>query len=161
MEAKEQNGEWVLSFRDQQHKLNTEQDAEELAAAIENAPHVDVLELQGNTIGVGAGQRLAVALEHHPELKLSLVFPTYCRRLQRSFCDAMIRSGTALVELDLSDNAFGPVGAEGIEKFLESPSAYSLEVLKLNNNGLGAGGKVNKTGLCLWIGIVSFCSFSQ
>lgn len=62
--------------------------------------------------------------------------------LQRSLCDAMIRSGTQLVELDLSDNAFGPIGAEGIEKFLESPSAYSLEVLKLNNNGLGAGGKV-------------------
>lgn len=55
----------------------------------------------------------------------------------------MIRSGTRLVELDLSDNAFGPIGAEGLEQFLESSSAYSLEVLKLNNNGLGAGGKVN------------------
>ncbi|VDK36839.1 unnamed protein product [Gongylonema pulchrum] len=84
--------------------------------------------MQGNAIGVGAGRRLAVVLEHHPELK-------------RSLCDAMIRSGTALVELDLSDNAFGPVVAEGIEKFLKSPSAYSLEVLKLNNNELGAGGK--------------------
>ncbi|VDK53905.1 unnamed protein product [Gongylonema pulchrum] len=73
----------------------------------------------------------------------------------RSLCDAMIRSGTALVELDLSDNAFGPIGAEGIEKFLESPSAYSLEVLKLNNNGLGAGGKVIRTGLFLCIEIVS------
>lgn len=63
--------------------------------------------------------------------------------MQRSLCGAMIRCGTRLVELDLSDNAFGPIGAEGLEEFLESSSAYSLEVLKLNNNGLGAGGKVN------------------
>ena len=62
--------------------------------------------------------------------------------LQRSLCDAMISSSARLVELDLSDNAFGPIGAEGIERFLQSSSAYSLQVLKLNNNGLGAGGKV-------------------
>lgn len=63
--------------------------------------------------------------------------------LQKSLCNAMITGGVQLVELDLSDNAFGPIGAEGIEKFLESPAAYSLQVLKLNNNGLGAGGKVS------------------
>lgn len=55
----------------------------------------------------------------------------------------MINCGTRLTELDLSDNAFGPIGAESIETFLESPAAYSLQVLKLNNNGLGAGGKVS------------------
>lgn len=56
----------------------------------------------------------------------------------------MIAGGVQLTELDLSDNAFGPIGADGIEKFLESPAAYSLQVLKLNNNGLGAGGKVSR-----------------
>ncbi|VDL87533.1 unnamed protein product, partial [Nippostrongylus brasiliensis] len=30
----------------------------------------------------------------------------------------------------------------GISQFLVSKSAYSLKVLKLNNNGLGAGGKI-------------------
>lgn len=63
--------------------------------------------------------------------------------MQRSLCDVMISNGTRLVELDLSDNAFGPICAEGIEEFLESSSAYSLQVLKLDNTGLGAGGKVN------------------
>ena len=41
-----------------------------------------------------------------------------------------------LVELDLSDNAFGPVGMEGLVTFLKSPSCFSLQELKLNNTGL-------------------------
>uniref|UniRef100_A0A8R1Y160 Ran-GTPase activating protein 1 C-terminal domain-containing protein n=1 Tax=Onchocerca volvulus TaxID=6282 RepID=A0A8R1Y160_ONCVO len=143
------NGEWTLSFRDEQQKLDSEADAEKMAKIIENADLVEVLELRGNTVGVGAGQRLAHALERHPELKRALWSDMFTGRLKEeipsilyTLCDAMIRSGTRLVELDLSDNAFGPIGAEGLEQFLESSSAYSLEVLKLNNNGLGAGGKI-------------------
>jgi len=58
-----------------------------------------------------------------------------------------MQANVQLVELDLSENAFGPIGAEGIEDFLSSPSAFSLQVLKLNNNGLGAGGKVIASAL--------------
>ena len=48
-----------------------------------------------------------------------------------------------LVELDLSDNAFGPNGMIGLTEFLSSSSCYSLRELRLNNNGLGIqGGKV-------------------
>jgi len=48
-----------------------------------------------------------------------------------------------LVELDLSDNAFGPNGMNGLTDFLRSSSCYSLRELRLNNNGLGIqGGKV-------------------
>lgn len=48
-----------------------------------------------------------------------------------------------LVELDLSDNALGPVGMEGLVQFLKSPVCYSLQCLRLNNNGLGIyGGRV-------------------
>jgi len=48
------------------------------------------------------------------------------------------------VELDLSDNAFGPNGMKGLTKLLQSPSCFTLEVLRLHNNGLGTtGGKVN------------------
>uniref|UniRef100_A0A1I8EH97 Leucine Rich Repeat family protein n=1 Tax=Wuchereria bancrofti TaxID=6293 RepID=A0A1I8EH97_WUCBA len=143
------NGEWVLSFRDEQQKLNNENDAEKVAKVIENAHTVEVLELRGNTIGVGAGERLSRALEFHPELKRALWSDMFTGRLKeeippilRFLCCAMIRCGTRLVELDLSDNAFGPIGAKGLEEFLESSSAYSLKVLKLNNNGLGAGGKI-------------------
>lgn len=43
-----------------------------MAKIIEDAEVVEVLELRGNTLGVGAGQRLAHALELHPELKVIL-----------------------------------------------------------------------------------------
>ena len=50
-----------------------------------------------------------------------------------------------LVELDLSDNAFGPNGMIGLTDFLKSSSCYTLRELKLNNNGLGiTGGKVSR-----------------
>lgn len=48
-----------------------------------------------------------------------------------------------LTELDLSDNAFGPIGVSGLANLLSSPSCYQLQELKLNNNGLGiSGGKM-------------------
>ena len=61
-----------------------------------------------------------------------------------------------LVELDLSDNAFGPAGVEAIFQLLTSPVCFSLRVLKLNNTGMGiGGGKVGRSlvcrsELCIW-----------
>jgi Ran GTPase-activating protein 1 len=52
----------------------------------------------------------------------------------------LVLSGAQLVELDLSDNAFGPIGVEGLAMLLRSQSCHALQVLKLNNNGLGIGG---------------------
>lgn len=61
----------------------------------------------------------------------------------------MIRSGCRLVELDLSDNAFGPDGVRACLDLLSSSAAYSLQILKFNNNGLGiGGGKVKENGCC-------------
>lgn len=58
-------------------------------------------------------------------------------------CDALMVARVQLTELDLSDNAFGPAGAESVKYLLKSPSAYTLEILKLNNDGLGIfGGRV-------------------
>jgi len=48
-----------------------------------------------------------------------------------------------LVELDLSDNAFGPIGMDGIAELLKSPSCFTLQELRLNNTGCGiTGGKL-------------------
>lgn len=44
------------------------------------------------------------------------------------------------MELDLSDNAFGPDGVRGFEALLKSPACYTLRELKLNNCGMGIGG---------------------
>lgn len=57
-----------------------------------------------------------------------------------AICDPLIGKPT-LVEIDLSDNAFGGRSVDPLVPFLSS--ARSLQVLKLNNNGLGpAGGTV-------------------
>merc|ERR1712142_698296 len=50
---------------------------------------------------------------------------------------------------DLSDNAFGPVGMEGLITFLKSPSCFSLQELKLNNTGCGVTGGKMLAGLLL------------
>ncbi|MFH4982949.1 hypothetical protein AB6A40_009658 [Gnathostoma spinigerum] len=144
-----ESDEYLLSFSDKARTLNSSEDAEELALRIEKTSCVRCLELRGNTIGEQAGYRIAEALKKHPELKRALWSDMFTGRLKteippilRSLCYSLMETGVQLVELDLSDNAFGPIGAEGVESFLQSSSAYSLQVLKLNNNGLGAGGKI-------------------
>ena len=51
------------------------------------------------------------------------------------------------MELDLSDNAFGPDGVRGFEALLKSSACFTLHELKLNNCGMGiGGGKVGAAG---------------
>lgn len=52
----------------------------------------------------------------------------------------MVKANARLTELDLSDNAFGPIGVEGLASLLSSSSCFQLRELRLNNNGLGIGG---------------------
>ncbi|VDP39115.1 unnamed protein product, partial [Heligmosomoides polygyrus] len=139
----------VVSFLNQQLKLDTILDAEPVARRIEEQTCMRVLDLRGNTLGIDSGARIAEAIKRHPELQKCLWSDMFTGRLKneippilKSLCSAMISTNCHITELDLSDNAFGPIGAEGIQEFLVSPAAFSLEVLKLNNNGLGAGGKV-------------------
>uniref|UniRef100_A0A0K0DI42 Ran gtpase-activating protein n=1 Tax=Angiostrongylus cantonensis TaxID=6313 RepID=A0A0K0DI42_ANGCA len=139
----------VVSFLDQQLKLNTVQDADPVVRRIEQQECMRTLELRGNTLGIESGKRIAQAIERHPELQRCLWSDLFTGRLKdeippilKSLCSAMISANCHITELDLSDNAFGPIGVEGIRQFLVSPAAFSLEVLKLNNNGLGSGGKV-------------------
>lgn len=64
---------------------------------------------------------------------------------QKYLCKGLMVAKANLVELDLSDSAFGPNGMIGLTEFLCSSSCYSLCELRLNNNGLGIqGGKVTK-----------------
>ena len=69
-------------------------------------------------------------------------------------------AGAGLVELDLSDNAFGPNGMKGLTKLLESESCFTLQILRLHNNGLGVtGGKVIVISNCCFYAysITRFC----
>ncbi|ETN80801.1 hypothetical protein NECAME_08935, partial [Necator americanus] len=110
----------VVSFLDQQLKLNTIQDAESVAKCIEQQKCMRVLELKGNTLGIESGKRIAQAIKCHPELKRCLWSDMFTGRLKdeippilKSLCSAMISADCHITELDLSDNAFGPIGAEG------------------------------------------------
>ena len=38
--------------------------------------------------------------------------------------------GAQLVELDLSDNALGPIGGEGLKPLLASPTCWTLQILR-------------------------------
>ncbi|KAJ1372254.1 hypothetical protein KIN20_034358 [Parelaphostrongylus tenuis] len=139
----------MLSFLGRQLKMDSSEDAELVAKEIEDCDEMMILDLGGNSVGVEAGKRLAEAIATHPELERCLWSDLFTGRLKtetpiilRTLCSAMMAANCHITELDLSDNAFGPIGAEGISQFLVSPSAYSLNILKLNNNGLGAGGKM-------------------
>lgn len=60
----------------------------------------------------------------------------------------MTVAGARLTEIDLSDNAFGPIGVQGLAALLRSSSCYNLQELRLNNNGLGiTGGKLLASAL--------------
>lgn len=108
------------------------------------------LNLEGNTLGVEASKAISKGLETHPELKRALWKDMFTGRMKTEIPKALQALGTGLmtaqarlIELDLSDNAFGPIGVEGLATLLRSPPCYSLQELRLNNNGLGiSGGKV-------------------
>lgn len=60
--------------------------------------------------------------------------------------------------LDLSDNASGPIGVNGISEFIKSSSCYTLKELRLNNMGLGiTGAQV----FCLYFQLINtfYCDF--
>ncbi|KAI9476488.1 MAG: hypothetical protein EXX96DRAFT_485614 [Benjaminiella poitrasii] len=104
---------------------------------------LEVIQLSGNTLGVEASQALAEALKTKSKLKKALLSDIFTGRLLaeiplalKALCDAFEQ--VELLELDLSDNAFGPAGAEPLIHFLSNTK--TLHTLRLNNNGLGLGG---------------------
>eukprot|EP00794_Sanderia_malayensis_P007169 gene7169-7975_t len=136
-----------VSFAGKSLKLDNANDVEEIVQAIKDAECVKSLRLDGNTIGSEAAKAIAEVLKLRPEFERALWSDIFTGRVRSeippsliSLGDALIESGAKLKELDLSDNAFGPDGVKAIKKLLMSPVCYSLEVLKLNNNGLGIGG---------------------
>ncbi|KFV47580.1 Ran GTPase-activating protein 1, partial [Tyto alba] len=156
--AKTKVGGGQLSFKGQSLKLNTAEDAEEVIKQIEEFDSLESLRLEGNTVGVEAAKVIAKALEKKSELKRCHWSDMFTGRLRSeippaliSLGDALITAGAQLVELDLSDNAFGPDGVRGFEALLKSPTCYTLQELKLNNCGMGIGG--GKVGVVLFLGM--------
>lgn len=119
-----------------------------MVKAIRACTNLEYLDLEGNTLGPLAAKAVAQALEEHGStLKRALWKDMFTGRLKTEIPkaieylgSALCTAGTQLIELDLSDNAFGPIGVKGLATFLTSSSCYTLRVLRLNNNGLGIGG---------------------
>ncbi|KAH9891850.1 RNI-like protein [Cubamyces lactineus] len=136
----------VFSLLGQGLKLDTRADIEAHLAGVDPAV-IEEIHLGGNTIGVGAAQALAEFLAKTTQLRVANFADIFTGRLiseiplaLSAICDALIGKST-LVEIDLSDNAFGGRSVDPLVPFLST--ARSLQVLKLNNNGLGpAGGTV-------------------
>ena len=139
-----------LSFDGQGLKLNTAEDAAGVCDKIVSHGDMHTLTFSGNTIGIEAAGAIGQALEKHPELRRAHWKDMFTGRMKTEIPPALVNmtrgimvAQARLVELDLSDNAFGPVGMEGLVTFLKSPSCFSLRELKLNNTGCGVtGGKM-------------------
>ncbi|KAK3559597.1 hypothetical protein QTP86_013564 [Hemibagrus guttatus] len=136
-----------LSYKGQGLKLNNTQSVEEIVREIEQFQGLKALRLEGNTVGVEAAQAISKALESKKDLQRCYWSDMFTGRLRseipsalKSLGSALMMSGAKLTELDLSDNAFGPDGVEGIEALLKSSVCYTLQKLKLNNCGMGIGG---------------------
>jgi len=136
-----------VSFEGQGLKLDSYDDAKVVVEAMDKCTSLNFLKLEGNTLGVAAAEAIATALRRHPEFQRALWKDMFTGRLKTEIPPALIHLGDAimaagahLVELDLSDNAFGPIGIDAVAALLESPSAYTLQQLKFNNQGMGIGG---------------------
>ena len=106
-----------------------------------------VLRLEGNTIAPAAAEELGKALRMHPELERFIGNDIFTTRLNdeiplalRSFCGAFVASGSQLVELNLSDNEFGPDVLNLLITFLTRRTCFNLTELRMHNNGLGPEG---------------------
>ncbi|XP_012256277.2 ran GTPase-activating protein 1 [Athalia rosae] len=150
-QATEKTCQTGVSFNGKSLKLNSENDAEIVVKAIQECPSLEYLDLEGNTLGPDAAKAVANALEKKgSSLKRALWKDMFTGRMKTEIPLALeylgaglCVAGTRLVELDLSDNAFGPIGVRGLAILLSSSACYTLRELRLNNNGLGiTGGKM-------------------
>lgn len=140
-----------VSFCGKSLKLNSEEDANLVVDAIKKCSSLSYLNLEGNTLGPDAAKAVSKALETHGKpLTRALWKDMFTGRMKTEIPKALEYLGTGLkisdarlFELDLSDNAFGPIGVEGLAALLSSSPCFTLKELRLNNNGLGiSGGKM-------------------
>ncbi|KAL4092351.1 hypothetical protein QTP88_026872 [Uroleucon formosanum] len=137
-----------LSFADQSLSLNSAEDAKIIVSAIEKCPCLVFLNLQGNTLGIDAAKEIGHAIaKHGSHLKHALWQDMFTGRLKSEIpivlehlSAGLLTANVRLSELDLSNNAFGPIGMKGLVKLLNSPVCYELQTLRLMNNGLGISG---------------------
>ncbi|KAF8338024.1 Ran GTPase activator [Cantharellus anzutake] len=125
-------------------KFETKADIEPYLKQIKDIDGIEEIHLGGNTFGTEPCIALAETLKGVNTLKVADLADIFTGRLiseippaLQAICDALTPM-TSLVELDLSDNAFGGRSAEPMVNFLTNNRSF--QILKLNNNGLGVWG---------------------
>ncbi|CAF0920010.1 unnamed protein product [Rotaria sp. Silwood1] len=142
--------EHELSWAHRGLKGNSAADVKDLCDEIEKYKPLKALRLEGNTINEEAATTIGKALEKHNEIERLIWNDLFTTRLKTEVPPSLIKltqglltNGSHIVEINLSDNAFGPIGVKGLETFLSSSACYTLEELRLNNCGMGCmGGKL-------------------
>ncbi|KAJ4482330.1 hypothetical protein J3R30DRAFT_3285710 [Lentinula aciculospora] len=122
---------------------------EDISSILEGVDPVLIEEVHfgGNTIGVGASLALSEWLQKASNIRVADFADIFTGRLiseipqaLTAICDALIDK-TSLIEINLSDNAFGGRSVDPMVPFLMKNRSF--QILRLNNNGLGpAGGQV-------------------
>ncbi|KAI0081640.1 RNI-like protein [Panus rudis PR-1116 ss-1] len=136
----------IFSLQGRGLHLDTRTDVEPLLAGVDPT-RIEEVHFGGNTVGIGASEAIADFLRQATSLKVADFADIFTGRLiseipqaLSNICDALINTDT-LVEINLSDNAFGGRSVDPIVPFLTQNRSF--QILKLNNNGLGpAGGAV-------------------
>ncbi|KAG9126407.1 hypothetical protein FRC07_003556 [Ceratobasidium sp. 392] len=124
--------------------LTTREDIEPHLKELRAIKDLEEVHFGGNTLGVGACEALAEVLKEINTLKIADFHDIFTGRLiteipqaLSALCDAL-KDKSSLIELNLSDNAFGGRVAEPMVPFLTHNKHF--QVFKLNNNGLGIAG---------------------
>jgi Ran GTPase-activating protein 1 len=136
----------ILSLQGKGLKLDSRADIEPWIRDVDPSI-LEEVHFGGNTIGVDAAKALAEFLEKTAVLKIADFADIFTGRLiseiplaLSAICDAL-KDKTSLIEINLSDNAFGGRSVDPMVPFLTQNRSF--QILKLNNNGLGpAGGAV-------------------
>ncbi|TPP62812.1 Ran GTPase-activating protein 1 [Fasciola gigantica] len=137
----------VVDFSGLALKLDEPKDVEKIVEALVGNPDAFCFNLSGSTLGIAAAEPIGIALEHNTKLQRCLWSDLFTGRLKSEIAPALrhlstgvMASGACLVELDLSDNAFGPNGVIGVVDLIASPACATLQILRMNNQGLGHEG---------------------
>ncbi|KAF8964172.1 hypothetical protein BDZ97DRAFT_1919131 [Flammula alnicola] len=138
----------ILSLQGKGLKLNTRADLEPYLKDVDPTV-IEEIHFGGNTIGVDASEALSEFLSKTTVLKVANFADIFTGRLiseipqaLSAICDAL-KDKTSLVEINLSDNAFGGRSVDPMVPFLTHNRSF--QILRLNNNGLGpAGGAEGK-----------------
>ncbi|KAF5315088.1 hypothetical protein D9619_007357 [Psilocybe cf. subviscida] len=141
----------ILSLHGKGLKLNTRADIEPYLKDLDPVV-IEEVHFGGNTIGIEASEALAEFLSKATSIKVADFADIFTGRLiseipqaLSAICDAL-KDKTSLVEINLSDNAFGGRSVDPMVPFLTHNRSF--QILRLNNNGLGpAGGTVIASAL--------------